>query len=318
MRYYWMRLKTDFFQERRVRALRRSPNGETLVLRYLELLLASLETEGELRLYQLGSPAEEVALLLDCETEEAKTLLESLSRLDLMRPLPAGALFFPAAAELTGSESAGAARMRKNREKREEPAPASPNEASASHCDSPVSHCDKPVSHCDTEIEIEKETEKETEQDTEKDTQTEGYTDSDPSSAAPQEAAPVLLPAAQKKTYTVNAEKMKELASLFPELDIPAELRAMRGWLQANPDRLKAASGMPRFINGWLTRSKSSLHNAPNAEPSAAFSAARASPEPYKSPASYDIEAAMERMRTEPPVLRKRPRPPEAAGGRKQ
>ena len=119
-------------------------------------------------------------------------------------------------------------------------------------------------------------------------------------------------PAAEKKTYAVSAEKMKELASLFPGLDIPAELRAMRGWLQANPDRAKPESGMPRFINGWLTRSKSGLQTAPGGISAlacgAAPSAARASPAAYKSPASYDIEAAMERMRTEPPVLRKRTR----------
>ena len=45
-----------------------------------------------------------------------------------------------------------------------------------------------------------------------------------------------------------------ELAELYPAVDIMQELRAMKGWCDANPRKRKTAGGMKRFINAWISK----------------------------------------------------------------
>ena len=35
-------------------------------------------------------------------------------------------------------------------------------------------------------------------------------------------------------------------------MDVEQQLRNMRGWLNSNPKNRKTASGIGRFVNGWL------------------------------------------------------------------
>lgn len=41
---------------------------------------------------------------------------------------------------------------------------------------------------------------------------------------------------------------------LYPHLDISREYDKMRAWIKANPQKMKTAAGMKRFISGWLER----------------------------------------------------------------
>ena len=43
-----------------------------------------------------------------------------------------------------------------------------------------------------------------------------------------------------------------QLQAAFPELDLAGELRAMDNWLRANPQGVRPAGMMPRFVDGWL------------------------------------------------------------------
>jgi hypothetical protein len=47
-RYYWLRLKEDFFTDKRIKRLRRISGGETYTIIYLKLLLLSLKDSGKL------------------------------------------------------------------------------------------------------------------------------------------------------------------------------------------------------------------------------------------------------------------------------
>lgn len=42
-RYYWLRLKEDFFEDDRVRIIESSPDGEKILLFYLKLMLKSIK-----------------------------------------------------------------------------------------------------------------------------------------------------------------------------------------------------------------------------------------------------------------------------------
>ena len=47
-RYYWLKLKEEFFTDKRIERLRRISGGDTYTIIYLKLLLLSLKDEGKL------------------------------------------------------------------------------------------------------------------------------------------------------------------------------------------------------------------------------------------------------------------------------
>lgn len=64
----------------------------------------------------------------------------------------------------------------------------------------------------------------------------------------------VLLPLNNGTEYPVTEEELAEFGSLYPAVDVAQELRSMRGWLLANPNKRKTRGGIRRFVNGWLAR----------------------------------------------------------------
>jgi hypothetical protein len=83
-------------------------------------------------------------------------------------------------------------------------------------------------------------------------------------SAAPQKALalvddPVLITFPTNRstqTYAVLQSHFDQLVPLYPGVDVPQALREMAAWLISNPKHAKTASGMPRFINSWLSRTQ--------------------------------------------------------------
>ena len=50
-RYYWLKLKENFFNQKEVKKLRRVAGGDTYTIIYLKLQLLSLKNGGKLFLY---------------------------------------------------------------------------------------------------------------------------------------------------------------------------------------------------------------------------------------------------------------------------
>ena len=48
-KFYWLKLKRDFFKRHDIRIIEEMPNGKDYVLFYLKLLLESIDHEGSLR-----------------------------------------------------------------------------------------------------------------------------------------------------------------------------------------------------------------------------------------------------------------------------
>lgn len=69
----------------------------------------------------------------------------------------------------------------------------------------------------------------------------------------------------------VSQAEVDEWSRLYPGVRVMDQLRAMRGWLLANPTKRKTAGGMKRFVNSWLSREQ---NRAPVFAP----------PEPQESP----------------------------------
>lgn len=56
--------------------------------------------------------------------------------------------------------------------------------------------------------------------------------------------------------HGVTADDIEKYKSLYPAVNIDQELRAMIGWLDANPSRRKTKTGIAKFINSWLARAQ--------------------------------------------------------------
>lgn len=73
----------------------------------------------------------------------------------------------------------------------------------------------------------------------------------------PASAPPVLLLPCKgegPKEYPVSSQQIAEWTDAFPAVDVSAELKKAKVWLNANPTRGKTHRGMAKFIVGWLTR----------------------------------------------------------------
>ncbi|SCI67348.1 Uncharacterised protein [uncultured Clostridium sp.] len=66
------------------------------------------------------------------------------------------------------------------------------------------------------------------------------------------EAGTVFTLPARDGEYALGAAQIGQLQAAFPELDLAGELRAMDNWLRANPQGVRPAGMMPRFVDGWL------------------------------------------------------------------
>ena len=62
------------------------------------------------------------------------------------------------------------------------------------------------------------------------------------------------IPMLSGEEFEVRQSFSDELARLYPNVDIPATLRQMRGWCLGNPQKLKTPRGIRRFITGWCER----------------------------------------------------------------
>jgi hypothetical protein len=61
-----------------------------------------------------------------------------------------------------------------------------------------------------------------------------------------------LLPLNDGSEYGVTEAQVREFADLYRAVDVPSQLRAMRGWLIANPANRKTRGGVLRFVTRWL------------------------------------------------------------------
>lgn len=147
-KYYWLKLKSDFFEEKYIKALRKLPQGDSLTITYLKMQLKSLRTEGVLK-YEgiLPDCVSELALMLDEDENVVRLTVEALIKFGVIERWDDDSLYMCAMQELIGSESSSAERVRKHRMLQ--------NNGKALQCNKDVTICNTEI-----EIEIEKELDK--------------------------------------------------------------------------------------------------------------------------------------------------------------
>lgn len=140
-KYYWLKLKSDFFEEKYIKALRKLPQGDSLTITYLKMQLKSLRTEGILK-YEgiLPDCVSELALMLDEDENVVRLTVEALIKFGVIERWDDDSLYMCAMQELIGSESSSAERVRKHR---------------MLQSNGKALQCNKDVTICNTEIEKE-------------------------------------------------------------------------------------------------------------------------------------------------------------------
>lgn len=117
-KYYWLKLKADFFTSRAMKKLRRIAGGDTYTIIYLKLQLLSLKDEGALY-YEGVEPTfyEEMALALDEDAENVRATLLFLENMGLIERKNDHEYILTQVPYLLGSETDKAELMRKKRER---------------------------------------------------------------------------------------------------------------------------------------------------------------------------------------------------------
>ena len=115
-RYFWLRLKDDFFDSRRIKKLRKLAGGDTFTIIYLKLQLVAMKHDGVLSCTGLEeNVAEELALEINEEPDNVEITLRYLLSCGLAETSDNVNYFFPYAVENVGSEGSSAQRMRDKR-----------------------------------------------------------------------------------------------------------------------------------------------------------------------------------------------------------
>lgn len=84
-RYFWLKLKEDFFNQKEIKLLRKIAGGDTYTIIYLKLLLLSLKNNGKIYFDGLTDEfAEEIALEIDESVENVTVTLQFLEKKGLI------------------------------------------------------------------------------------------------------------------------------------------------------------------------------------------------------------------------------------------
>lgn len=117
-RYFWLKLKEDWFSGTTEKYLKSLPAGDSLLITYLKIQLMSLKTEGFLKYERLlPSAEEEIAMLIDEPVNNVRLLINVLLKTGAIERLDDNSLYLLSLQNLIGSEGSSTDRVRKFRER---------------------------------------------------------------------------------------------------------------------------------------------------------------------------------------------------------
>ena len=124
-RFYWLKLKEDFFDEDTMGWLEEQDNGKEYCLFYLKLCLKSLKSDGVLvrKVGDMLIPYDvaKIAEITKTQVDIANGALNLLKQIGYIQVLDSGGLFLTQIENMTGSETDAAERQRKSRANKRAP-----------------------------------------------------------------------------------------------------------------------------------------------------------------------------------------------------
>lgn len=120
-RYYWLKLKEGFFEDKHIKILRVQPNGYRVVCIYLMLQLKALKTDGMIEYSRLlPSYTAELAVEIGEDESSVTEAIQLLEKFGLVELWDNDTVYLAAKKELVdyGSEGESAERTRRCRSKK--------------------------------------------------------------------------------------------------------------------------------------------------------------------------------------------------------
>ena len=163
-KYYWLKLKEDFFEDDTIDWIEEQPNGEKYSLFYLKLCLKSLRTDGIL-IRNVGEmlipyDVKKLAEITKTDVDTVRVAMELFKNIGLIQILENGEIYISQLKNMVGSETSKAQLMRNKRAKDKQKALAEPKKEDGNNVTDAL-----PKRY--TEIEQEKEKEKDIEKEIE-------------------------------------------------------------------------------------------------------------------------------------------------------
>ena len=120
-RFYWLKLKRDFFKRHYIRIIEAMPNGKYYVLFYLKLMVESIDHEGELRFSDTIPYNEQMlSVVTNTNIDIVRSAIKLLTELGIVEVLDDKTLYLKEVKALMGSQTAGAERRQIQRQNQAE------------------------------------------------------------------------------------------------------------------------------------------------------------------------------------------------------
>lgn len=118
-KFYWLKLKRDFFKRHDVRIIEGMENGHEMVLFYLKMLCESVDHEGSLR-FSEEVPYDDrmLASVTDTDLKVVESAMKELKRLGMVKVDKDGTIIMGGLESMLGSDTTWAEKKRQYREKK--------------------------------------------------------------------------------------------------------------------------------------------------------------------------------------------------------
>lgn len=122
-KYYWLKLKRDFFKRHDIRIIEEMPNGKDYILFYLKLLLESIDHEGSLRFSDTIPYNEQMlSVVTNTNIDIVRSAMKLFIELNMMQVLEDQTIYMSEVDKLIGSavDNDNANRQRRFRERQKQ------------------------------------------------------------------------------------------------------------------------------------------------------------------------------------------------------
>lgn len=162
-KYYWLKLKRDFFKRHDIRFVEEMPNGKDYILFYLKMLVESVDHDGGLRFNDTIPYSDEMlAVITNTNIDIVRTAMQVFTQYGMIEVLDNGTIYMAEVQKMIGSaaDNDNAIRQQRFRDKKKQEIPSIPdcvtkNNASVTQ---PVTNSNESKS-IEIELELEKELE---------------------------------------------------------------------------------------------------------------------------------------------------------------
>ena len=166
-KYYWLKLKKDFFKRHDIQIIEAMPNGKDYILFYLKLLVESVDHEGALRFSDtIPYNAEMLSVVTNTNVDIVRSALKVFTELNMIDVLDDSTIYMNEVSKMIGSaaDNDNAIRQQRFRDNQKASKMAIPD-VSVTKNNAPVTET---VTNNNESKSIEKEKDKEIEKDTDK------------------------------------------------------------------------------------------------------------------------------------------------------